>query len=439
MQISDNFKRHPSRWNPIDAREMMIRKVLFRSPRKTRTGLSVPPQEQASSFSEWWHTSVRFALFWLHLSVGVAAGIFIFIMAATGVLLSFESQTVEFVDRDIRFVPIPQDAQPRPMNDLLEAVRRAGLGDPTGIVVRNQPQAAMLFSIGRSKTAYVDPYSGAVLGVSSARVHEFFFAVERLHRALGAPLGSKNIGHGLTAVSNLLFGVLILLGVTLWLPRKWSWKSVRASIAFRTGLRGRAREWNWHNVVGIWCALPLLVIVLTGVVMSFDWANTLLFRLTGSTPAARGGDRHPQRRDSQAGIEPNYEYLFTVATTLNLNWRTITLNVAHDANAPVAAVIDTGAAGQPQHRIQYLLNPATGAVVKKSTFADGSLGQRLRAFVRFGHTGEYYGAVGQAIAALASLGACVLVYTGLSLSIRRLTAKLKRKAVEMNEVPESAV
>ena len=51
-------------------------------------------------------------------------------------------------------------------------------------------------------------------------------------------------------------------------------------------------------------------------------------------------------------------------------------------------------------------------------FADGSLGQRLRAFVRFGHTGEYGGWPGQAIAAVASLGACVLVYTGLSLSLR---------------------
>jgi uncharacterized iron-regulated membrane protein len=392
---------------------------------------------------------LRKIFFWLHLPIGVAAGLFIFIMAATGVLLTFERQIIEFVDRDIRFVPIPQDAQPRPMNDLLDAVRRAGLGDPTAIVVRNQPQAATLFSVGRNKTVYVDPYSGAVLGVSSARAHDFFFAIERLHRALGAPLGAKNTGHWLTAVSNLLFVILILLGVVLWFPRRLSWKSVRASIAFRTALRGKAREWNWHNVVGIWCAIPLLVIALTGVVMSFDWANTLLFRMTGSTPAARGrdgGERHPQRSEVQTRIEPNYEYLFTVATTLNLGWRTITLNVARNANAPVTAVIDTGTVGQPQNRVQYLLNPATRAVVKKSTFADGSLGQRLRAFVRFGHTGEYYGFVGQAIAAFASLGACLLVYTGLSLSIRRLTAKLTRRkdlsarrAVYMNEVAESAV
>src|SRR5947209_4627603 len=140
---------------------------------------------------------MRTILFWLHLSAGVASGVFIFIMAATGVVLSFEKQTIDFVDRDIRSVVVPNNTHPRSINDLLQAVRRAGIGDPTAIVLRNQPQAATQFSIGRGKTAYVDPYSGAVLGVSSLAAHDFFFTVERLHRALGAPLGSKSLGHWL--------------------------------------------------------------------------------------------------------------------------------------------------------------------------------------------------------------------------------------------------
>ncbi len=372
---------------------------------------------------------IRKMLFWLHLSIGVSAGLFIFIMAATGVVLSFERQIIDFVDRDVRSVAVPNDSQPRSIKDLLDTVRRAGMGEPTAIIVRNQPQTATQFSIGRGKTVYVDPYTGAVLGLSSIAAHNFFFTIERLHRALGTPLGSKTIGHRLMAVSNLLFAGLIVLGVYLWLPRNWSRKAVHASIVFRAGLRGRAREWNWHSVLGIWCALPLLVIALTGVVMSFDWANALLFRLSGSPPPAargNGGDRRPHTQRSDPGHEPDYDELFTVTKTLNLNWRTITVNVSSDGSATVLASVDTGTGGQPQKRSQYLLNRDTGAVVRTTSFADGSLGQRLRAFVRFGHTGEYGGPVGQAIAALASLGACVLVYTGLSLSIRRFAAKLKR-------------
>jgi hypothetical protein len=44
------------------------------------------------------------------------------------------------------------------------------------------------------------------------------------------------------AISNLLFGALILLGVVPWLPRKWSWKTLRTSIAFRKWAKGKSSE-----------------------------------------------------------------------------------------------------------------------------------------------------------------------------------------------------
>jgi hypothetical protein len=60
------------------------------------------------------------------------------------------------------------------------------------------------------------------------------------------------------------------------------------------------------------------------------------------------------------GAEPDYDYLLPVAKNLDPKWRTITLNVARAADAPVSATIDTGTGGQPQKRTQYLLNRATG-------------------------------------------------------------------------------
>lgn len=384
---------------------------------------------------------LRKVIFWLHLALGVAAGLFIFVMAATGALLSFERQMIEMADRGVRTVTIPNDARLRSTSELLAAVRRAGAGDPTAIALSNHPQGSVQFSIGREKMVYVDPYSAAVLGVSSPSVHAFFFQVERWHRALGAPLGSKSLGHWLIAVSNLLFSALILFGVFLWIPRRWNRKAIGAGLLFRSGLHGKAREWNWHNVLGIWCAVPLLIIALSGVVMSFDWANALLFRLTGSVPAsARNGDRGPRGRQPQGGPEPDYDRLFTAAKTLQSDWRTITLSMTRGASTPVAATVDTGTGGQPQKRTQYLLNRQTGAVVKATTFADGSLGQRLRTFIRFGHTGEYGGLPGQAVAAIASLAACILVYTGLSLSVRRLVATLQsgRRQARQQEVSSSS-
>jgi uncharacterized iron-regulated membrane protein len=98
---------------------------------------------------------IRKVLFRLYLSAGDTAGLFIFVMAATGVVLSFERQIIDFVDRNIRSVTIPNDSHPRPTNDLLQAVRRAGMGEPTAIVLPNQPQAATQLNVARDANAPV--------------------------------------------------------------------------------------------------------------------------------------------------------------------------------------------------------------------------------------------------------------------------------------------
>lgn len=68
-----------------------------------------------------------------------------------------------------------------------------------------------------------------------------------------------------------------------------------------------------------------------------------------------------------------------------------------------------------------------------------SAGRRARSWLRFAHTGEFYGLTGQTIAGLASLGGAFLVYTGLSLALRGLAAWLKRRrAAEEYEQPRAA-
>jgi uncharacterized iron-regulated membrane protein len=52
---------------------------------------------------------------------------------------------------------------------------------------------------------------------------------------------------------------------------------------------------------------------------------------------------------------------------------------------------------------------------------------KARRYLRFVHTGEIYGFIGQTLAGLASIAAIVLVYTGISLAIRRLI-RMKRSA-----------
>jgi uncharacterized iron-regulated membrane protein len=85
-----------------------------------------------------------------------------------------------------------------------------------------------------------------------------------------------------------------------------------------------------------------------------------------------------------------------------------------------------------------LIVDRSGKVVDWVRFEKMSPGRRLRTWIRFTHTGEAGGWLGQTIAALASLGGVVLVWTGISLALRRLSRYQNRRAARLQQEREEA-
>ena len=79
-----------------------------------------------------------------------------------------------------------------------------------------------------------------------------------------------------------------------------------------------------------------------------------------------------------------------------------------------------GGEGQPQKTGTLTLDAATGTPLSWETFADEPAGRRAQEFLRYAHTGEYWGIAGRVIAALCSLAATLMVWTGIALALRRL-------------------
>jgi uncharacterized iron-regulated membrane protein len=376
----------------------------------------------------------RRIFFWIHLSLGVVAGLAILIMSGTGVLLAFERQVLQFADRDLRSVSEAAGTAPRSLVEMLNTASASAGAPPSSIVVLPGRTSSVQFTIGRDRTVYVDPYTGAVLGENSKRVREFFGLVERWHRTLGESLAARGPMRAVAAASNLLFAIIIIGGCYLWIPRSWRWPSFRGVLVFRRGLKSRAREWNWHNVIGAWCAVPLVLATLTGVVISYPWANALLFRLAGSAAPVRQGPGGPPARPGtgapqSAGpvtLVADLDPAGAGAGTQLPNWRTMTLRVPSPKDTNVTVTLDSGAGGEVEKRMDVVVDSSAGTVVRTTRFSDSSLGQRLRMLARFIHTGEEGGLLGQIIGALACLGGVVLVWTGLSLSIRRLVQHVRR-------------
>jgi uncharacterized iron-regulated membrane protein len=80
-------------------------------------------------------------------------------------------------------------------------------------------------------------------------------------------------------------------------------------------------------------------------------------------------------------------------------------------------------------RSQLTVSMATGTVARWEPYAQQTRGQRWRGWARFAHTGELGGLTGQVVAAAASAGGVLLVWTGISLAVRRLGRWRERRTV----------
>ena len=369
---------------------------------------------------------MRKILFWLHLCLGIVAGVVILIMSLSGVLLMYEKQMVAWMDT--KDLPPVSQGNRLPVESLVEAVK-AGEGEPpSALLVYADVSKPVQVTVGRD-ILYVDPANGKVLGSAHAGIRGFFRVVTEWHRYLGRSGTERPTGRWLTGAANLAFLFIVVSGLYLWLPKVWTSASVRAITWFRGGLSGKARDFNWHNVIGVWCFVPLFFLVLGATVISYPWASNLVYTLTGSpVPAAGGGPPRGQERAPEEVDLAGLNALWQKASTQMPEWRTITLRLPSSAKAPVTFVIDGGYTGQPQKRTTLTVDRASGAVRSTESFDDLNLGRRLRTWLRFIHTGEYYGLPGQTIAGVASAGAVVLVYTGVALALRRLLAWRARNA-----------
>jgi uncharacterized iron-regulated membrane protein len=369
---------------------------------------------------------LRRIIFWCHLPVGVTAGLVILTMCVTGVLLSFEKQITAWADtRGYRAAPPAPEAKHLPVETLIEKARATRGGAPTAVTVKSDPAAPAEIAFGRETTLFVNPYTGAIHGEGSHKVRGFFRTVTDWHRWLGAKGDNRNVARAITGACNLGFLFLVASGFYLWWPRSWNLKALRNVTWFRRGLPSKARDFNWHNTIGFWSAVPLFIIVLSAVVISYTWAGNLVYRVVGESPppprAAQPPPSPGANNQAAAPIENLNAALLRAEQQVN-DWRSISLQLPANASAPLTFNIDRGNGGQPQMRGQLVLDRATGNVVRWEPFSSYTRGRQLRSILRFAHTGEVAGVVGQTIAGVVSTGGAFLVVTGLALAFRRLRA-----------------
>ena len=153
----------------------------------------------------------------------------------------------------------------------------------------------------------------------------------------------------------------------------------------------------------------------------------------GMTPQVTGSRGAERREPPTHGAESPFaqahaslDALFATAARQALHWRLMTIRLPPHGATQVTVVIEEAASLHPYPGSTPTLDAATAGVMQWEPFGSYNLGRTIRAWVRPVHTGEAGDFLGQLIAALASAGGAVLVYTGLALAWRRWWHFIKR-------------
>ncbi len=201
-----------------------------------------------------------------HFYAGLYVVPFFVMLAVTGLIMLYASV---FVGRDgEKIAVIPQGAE-LAVSAQAEAARQAV---PDGTLIRyiapRSDDLAAMFRLdveGQALMVAIDPYTGEVLSVAPRRDALYDLAAD-IHGEL--LIGTT--GDVLIEIAASLGMILIATGLYLWWPR-----SGGPASAFLPRMAARGRSWwkTMHATIGAWCAVLLVVFLLSGLAWAGVWGG----------------------------------------------------------------------------------------------------------------------------------------------------------------------
>ncbi|RZJ83889.1 MAG: PepSY domain-containing protein [Chryseobacterium sp.] len=233
---------------------------------------------------------------WLHLWLGIASGAIVFIVAITGCIFTFQVEITNWLDKDKLYVEAPADAKILPLTSIQKNVQQALLPgrqieaitiyqDPNRAwecltYKEGDPNAFSYFNtVEYSELLLINPYTGKIISLEDYK-YNFFNIVKAIHWSL--LLGDK-YGKPIVGYSTLVFVVLLITGMILWWPSKWTNSSVEKSFKIKWKAKFKRVNYDLHNVAGFYALIITLILSLTGLVWAFEWFQKGVYMTAAQT------------------------------------------------------------------------------------------------------------------------------------------------------------
>lgn len=360
----------------------------------------------------------------IHLYGGLISGLIVFIVSITGVLYAFKDEFEQF--EEYRFVQA-KDASLISPSAAFEKAREVRPDTKIhGVVFNGRDKAIEVIYYQGSPlyygAAYLNPYTGELLHETNF-LTSFWGLVLIGHRYLWLP---PAIGSVLMKFMVVTYFVLLLTGLVIWWPKS---RRTKGAFWFSKTRNGTAQVREWHQVLGLYSTVFIVLFLLTGSVWLFSDFGQWMYRITGG------------QKDAQFSIPPSDTTLVHAAANTNPLDSVYHIVRAefgeeakvelHGVDSPEKSILVEVQEKPGYWRMNYLFYDQYSLKEIPSPhiygrYADAGPPELIRRVNYEVHTGAIGGFAGKLLAAILSLLSASLPVTGFLFWLKRRKKKNKK-------------
>ncbi|HEY0175280.1 MAG TPA: PepSY-associated TM helix domain-containing protein [Pedobacter sp.] len=215
-----------------------------------------------------------------HLYLGIFAGVIVAFVGVTGSILTFREEIDHALNRQL-FEVAPQQHR-LPLAELISMVHKK---HPElnytylSVPEKDHPSDTYaLYNVKKDEQVFINPYNGEICGRRKTGTG-FIAVVTELHTTLFIPV----VGEYFVGLCALILTILTISGLRLWIPEKWKYLRQMLTVKFKGSFK--RQNYDLHNVIGFYTSPVILILSLTGFLISFSILFIpLIFLLNGQSP-----------------------------------------------------------------------------------------------------------------------------------------------------------
>jgi uncharacterized iron-regulated membrane protein len=369
----------------------------------------------------------------VHLWLGLASGLIVFIVGLTGAILVFEEEISRLLNYGV-FQEVEKTDQPfAPPSKIFSiagsALQNKKIARTYYTVFTSGRQVNALWALDSTRQYHAvlqNPYTGKIVGSYDYK-NAFFTIITHIHISL--LMGE--VGTTIISYATLTFVLLMITGIILWKPA--SRKGYKQRFTIKWNAKGKRLNYDLHNVLGFYMAWIAIFIALTGLVWSFEWMNnSVQWIANGGKTTAVKKEKITSDSTLISGVANTYKIADSVFNSFAGNagsMKAIRVYKPNSISDALHFTIETDKGSNYARADDYYFDQYTGGLLSIEPFSALDNGEKIRRMNYYIHVGSIGGLTGKFLAFFASLVAASLPITGFIIwnGRRKVKAPFKMK------------